>query len=78
MIKLQRLEYPFRVLDKRVKWDPSSRVISAPVIGCIPMSFAMRENSIAPQRLSWSVKASAGYPRSIARTRSSSTEDAPS
>ena len=48
------------VSTSRVRWAPSERVSSAPVIGRTPSPLQACANSIEPQTPSWSVRAKAG------------------
>ena len=61
------------VSARKVRCEPSLRVTSAPVMGRMSRPLATRENSMAPHRLSWSVRARASYPSSLARASSSPT-----
>ena len=73
-----RLLYPCRVSASSVRWEPSVRVTSAPVMAWTSTLRATWAKCMAPHRLSWSVMARARWPSSLERTKSSSTEDAPS
>ena len=70
------LAYPSLVMASIARREPSRRVSSPPVMGCMPRLPARRANSRAPHRLV-SVRARAGYPNSTALDRSSWTWDAP-
>src|SRR3954451_8363586 len=48
VINFEIFEYPCGVVASRVRWEPSSRVSSAPVIGLIPAACAACANSMAP------------------------------
>ena len=84
MISRQRLAQPRAFSTRSVTWTGrgirrgTSTVSSQPMIGRTPTPLQACANSIAPQTLSWSVSASASWPRLAAVAASSAGSEAPS